>query len=358
MDYQNDKPYGENQEGLVSPEPLFGQGKGGPKRQPAKPRSRSGGGFWKILMGILLAVSIIGNFLLFFMLIAVAAFVAEGTGSRAYRENVIRKGDSDLKIVVIRLEGVIDGEQSEYIRRQLRAAREDDNVHAVIIRTVSPGGSVSSSDQIHHELLRFKEETNRPVVAFMQTVAASGGYYTSVACDRIVAEPTVITGSIGVIVNHMVVKELLEEKLGIGAHLIRSAPKKAWPSLFDEYTEEGEAYLQEKLIQPAYERFVDLVDAGREDLSREDVLTLADGSIYYAQEALDKHLIDEIGYIDTAIAAAETLAGISDAQVIEYSPVFSWASLMESEEQSLLKIDPKIFEEMAVPKVMYLWRAE
>jgi protease-4 len=87
-------------------------------------------------------------------------------------------------------------------------AADDNSVKAVIVRTKSPGGTVSASDRIHHEITKFRNETDKPVVAFMQAVAASGGYYTSVACDKIIAEPTVITGSIGVMSNHFVVKEL------------------------------------------------------------------------------------------------------------------------------------------------------
>ncbi len=91
---------------------------------------------------------------------------------------------------------------------------------------ITPGGGVSESDRIHHEITKFRHETKKPVVAFMQSIAASGGYYASVACDKIVAEPTTITGSIGVILNHMVFKELLEEKLGIVPTVIKSSPRK------------------------------------------------------------------------------------------------------------------------------------
>jgi len=84
-----------------------------------------------------------------------------------------------------------------------------------MIRIVSPGGEVSSSDQIHYYISRFKQRTGKPVLAFMQSVAASGGYYSAVACDQIIAEPTVITGSIGVIMNHLVIQDLLEQKLGV-----------------------------------------------------------------------------------------------------------------------------------------------
>jgi len=138
------------------------------------------------------------------------------------------------------------------------------------VRIISPGGSVGASDRIHHEILRFRDKTSKPAVAFMQTLAASGGYYASVACDKIISEPTAITGSIGVIMNHLVLKELLEEKLGISPVVIKSGPRKDWPSVFSEVTDEQKQYVTDKLINPAYDRFVQLVVQGREMLTPRD----------------------------------------------------------------------------------------
>ena len=187
------------------------------------PRKKSG---WRIFFGIVLVLSIMANAFLFLMLILMAAFVSMGGQRDYYNEAVISEGSPLKKIAVIRLQGIIDNQVSEEMRKQLEIAAEDDKVKAVIVRTITPGGGVSSSDQIHHEITQFKNETGKPVVAFMQTVGASGGYYTSVACDKIIAEPTVITGSIGVIANYMVLKELLEEKLGISPVVVKSGLKK------------------------------------------------------------------------------------------------------------------------------------
>ncbi len=101
----------------------------------------------------------------------------------------------------------------------------------MIIRVNSPGGTISGSDQIHNEIVKYRSETNQPVVAFMQGVAASGGYYSSVACDKIIAEPTAITGSIGVIMGYLVLQQLLEEKLGIQPIVVKAGDKKDWPKL-------------------------------------------------------------------------------------------------------------------------------
>ncbi len=222
-----------------------------PMGQP--PKKTSG---WRIFWRVVLVLSIIVNIFLLLCVLGLGAAFATGQGdffaSRdVFDENVLVKGDVSKKIVVIRLEGVIDSKMSKDVIEQIKAAGKDKRVKALIVRTISPGGGVSASDQIHHEISKFREKTKKPAVAFMQSVAASGGYYTSVACNRIVAEPTVITGSIGVIMAHLTVEELLEDKLGIVPVVIKSGPKKDWTSVFHEATDEQKQYLTDKLISPA-----------------------------------------------------------------------------------------------------------
>ena len=324
------------------------------------PKKTSG---WRIFWRVVLVLSVIANIFLFLCVLGLGAAFVTGQGdlfaSRdIFDENVLVKGDVSKKIVVIRLEGVIDGKMSSDVIEQIEAAGKDKRVKALIVRTISPGGSVSASDQIHHEISKFREKTKKPAIAFMQSVAASGGYYTSVACDRIVAEPTVITGSIGVIMAHLTVQELLEDKLGIVPVVIKSGPKKDWPSVFHEATEEQKQYLMDKLISPAYERFVGLVAEGRKHvLDEAQVRRLADGSIYGATEAYDNQLIDEIGYLEKAVETAESLAQIEGAHVVEYSRQFSFSKFLAAENKSLLKLDQNALREMATPQLMYLWHA-
>ena len=328
---------------------------------PKPPRKGSG---WRIFWGIVIALSVIANVILFFTIIAMAAVIISGPGelfdSRdGFAEEVLIKGSASKKIAVVRLEGIIDSAQSQKFKKQLKAIKADKNVKAVIIRTVTPGGTVSASDQIHNEIMKFRAETNKPVVAFMQTVAASGGYYTSVACDKIIAEPTAITGSIGVIMNNIVVKELLEEKLGIQPVVIKSGPKKDWPSMFSETTDEQKKYLFDKLINPAYNRFVNLVAEGRkEHLTVDEVRQLADGSIYGAEEAQTEKLIDEVGYFEQAVKLTEKLAGITGARVVEYNRLFSLSTLFGAETKTKLwEIDHNTLHELTTPQLMYLWDA-
>ncbi len=320
-----------------------------------KPRKKRTG--WKIFLGIFTGLSVLANIVLFLALIGAVAMVATGPKG-LFTEEVIQDGPRMTKIAVIGLEGVIDTKQAESVYRQLKMAREDDRVKGLIIRVNSPGGGVSASDRIYNEIRQLREETDKPVVAFMQGLAASGGYYTSVACDKIVAEPTAITGSIGVIMGHFVLQQLLEEKLGIQPVIIKSGRKKDWPSPFQAPTEEQKQYLKDKLIKPAYERFVSIVAEGRASLTLAEVKQLADGSIYGAEEALDEKLIDEIGYLDRAIEEVMSLAELEDAQVVEYRKVFSFSEFLSSQQMKFPKLNKTTLYELSTPELMYLWTTD
>ncbi|MDD5011286.1 MAG: S49 family peptidase, partial [Phycisphaerae bacterium] len=205
-----------------------------PNQQPRREPKRVG---WKIFFGIILVLSIIANFMLFFALIAVSAQMLIGTGTgEAVIEKIIEESPAGNKIAVIKIEGIINGELAENVTEQIKAAKKDTNVKAVIFKTTTPGGGISASDKIYDQILRLKDETGKPTIAFMDTIAASGGYYTSSACDKIIAEPTAITGSIGVIMGHFVLQDLLEQKLGIKPVIIKSGPKKDWPTSFEPVT--------------------------------------------------------------------------------------------------------------------------
>jgi len=325
-----------------------------PQIPQKNPQKTSG---WRVFLNLLLGLSIIVNVILFLTVLGIGIIAATGgiTDKNEFTENTLVDGPHTKKIAVINLNGIIQEEVSEEIRLQIKTAAKDPYVKGVILRIASPGGMVSSSDQIHYYLTRLRQQTGKPVVAFMQTIAASGGYYSAVACDRIIAEPTAITGSIGVIMNHLVIKDLLELKLGIQPEVLKSGQKKDWPSLYAPMTEEQKQYLNEKLITPAYERFVNLVSEGRKHaLSPDQVRLLADGSIYAADEALHNGLIDEVGYFETAVAAAEKLTGVSGSRVVEYRRPFSWLSMLGAKSRTPL-VDSKLLEKLLVPQLMYLW---
>ncbi|MBN2018617.1 MAG: signal peptide peptidase SppA [Sedimentisphaerales bacterium] len=317
------------------------------------------GTFWKVLWAIGTAFSVLANVMMFFILIAVVFTFTSGTAhERQFVEKVIEDGPRMSRIAVVSVDGIIEEQTAQEVYRQIKAARADKTVKGLIIRVNSPGGTISGSDQIYNEILKYRVEKKKPAIAFMRGIAASGGYYSSVACDTIVAEPTTITGSIGVILNYLVLQGLLEEKLGIQPVVVKAGEKKDWPSSFKPPTDEQLLYLQERIITPAYERFVKIVVDGRKMLTEEEIRQLADGSIYWADQAVEKKLIDKIGYLKDAIKEAKSQAGLEKAQVFEYQKSFSFADVLSAESKTSLKIDKKMLYELSVPQVLYLWTGQ
>ncbi len=348
------------------PPPSFHEPRPGPEPRPAgpppammpypvyPPSPRRGSG-WRVLWRVLFALSVLANVGLFLLLLSAIVMVAAG-GSGVYR-NVLREGPRDTRVAVINISGLIDGGQAEEVYRQMEAARQDRAVKAIIVRIDSPGGTISASDRIYQEILTYRKR-GLPVVAFLQGMAASGGYYASVACEQIVAEPTTVTGSIGVVMMHFVFENLLENKLGIQPVFLTMGAKKDWPSSFRTPTQEELTYIKDRLLEPAYARFVDVVKQGRQDaLSSSEVEKLADGSIFVAEQALKAKLIDKIGYLDDAIAAVKTMAGIEAAQVVEYRRPLSILSLLSAKSPQIPKLDRKTLFEFGTPQVLYLWNA-
>lgn len=314
---------------------------------------------WKIFFGVILGLSILANIVLFVALIAVGVgsfMLADTVSDEYYKEKVIQSGPAEHKIAIISIDGIIENSMEKKIEEQIKIAKKDCAVKGLIIRISSPGGAVSASDRLYYYIKRYKEQTGKPVIAFMDTLAASGGYYASVACDKIIAEPTVITGSIGVIMGHFVLQDLLETKLGIKPVIVKSGPKKDWPTTFEPVSDEQIAYLQDKLIKPTYERFVSIVAESRKDvLTAEQVRALADGSIYSAQEALDNKLIDKIGYLPDAIDLAKSLTKLHKARIIEYEKPFSFESIFGAD--SIIKqFNHSALYELTTPQMMYLWQ--
>lgn len=323
-----------------------------------EPAPKKKGTGWKIFWGIVITLSLLANGIMLVAMIGMGAVLVGGISSsdEGLIEKTLIDGARTKKIAVITIKGIIDDPMSEWVRRQLKTAEEDNAVKGLIVLIDSPGGTVSSSDQIHYYICRFKQSTGKPVLGFMQSVAASGGYYSAVACDQIMAEPTVITGSIGVIMNHLVIKGLLEEKLGINPVTLKSGQRKDWPSMFNETTDEEKQYLTEKVITPAYERFVELVAEGRKAvLSKDAIRRLADGSIFTAPEAFEKKLIDDIGYFDAAVEKIQQMAQISNAQVVTYQEIFSVWSILGAQSRSRINIESEILEKAAAPRLLYLW---
>jgi protease IV len=241
------------------------------------------------------------------------------------------------------LAGVVDPGR---VKEELEKAAGDRRIKAVVLRINSPGGTVSASDLIHHEIAAFKKEHNLPVVACFMGLAASGGYYVAQAADAIVAHPTGITGSIGVVAMKLNVKGLME-KVGLDSDVVKSGEWKDFWSPFRPATPEEKRMMQE-IIDDFYERFLTVVAQGR-GLSHAELKRLADGRIYTARQAKDLGLVDRVGYLDDALDLAKAKAGIDEARVVLYHRPGSYRPTIYSLAPELLA---------GGPQFLYLWPGE
>jgi len=214
---------------------------------------------------------------------------------------------SDLgrgKIGLVMIEGAIGDVRG--LVEEIDANRKDSSIAAVVVRINSPGGEVAPSQELHAALKRLAEE--KPVVASLGSVAASGGYYAAVAADSIVANPGTLTGSIGVIFNFPTARQLLE-KLGIEYHVFKSGSMKDLGSFSREPTE-AEGAVFDAIIADTYEQFLEAVMDGR-GLSRDEVLPLADGRVFTGRQAYEAGLVDRLGDLSSAFALAADMANLS-----------------------------------------------
>jgi protease-4 len=249
---------------------------------------------------------------------------------RPLEEEVV-EGTGDAKILLMDISGFITDEPPSSglglgpaparvpllvrVREELKKATKDRKVRALVVRVNTPGGTVTASDIIYRELMLFREETKVPIVAALMDVAASGGYYIALAADRIVAHPTTVTGSIGTIMVTANVEGLLG-KIGVATSTFKSAEHKDMGSPFRPLTSEERAIFQ-SVIDELQRQFVAKV-VERRRLSEAAARGLADGRIYTAPQALDRRLVDAIGYMPDAIAAARGAIGEAEARVVVY----------------------------------------
>lgn len=199
---------------------------------------------------------------------------------------------------------------------QLTQAAADPRVKAVVLRLNTPGGGVTASDMMYRDLRRFRESTGKPVVALLMDVAASGGYYLACGADRIVAYPTSVTGSVGVILQTISVKPALD-RIGVQTPALTSGENKNAGSPFSTLTDSHRAVLQQ-LVDDYYARFVALVRERRPDIDADQMDTVTDGRVFSGEEAAAMGLVDATGDLHDAVALAKTLAGIDRADWVRY----------------------------------------
>lgn len=280
-------------------------------------------------------------------------------------------GEGKPKIVLVDISGIIKDDESANIfgqtrpnltariKEELDLAAKDEDVKAVVLRINTPGGSVTTSDIISHEIENFKKKRKVPVVAELMDVAASGGYYIASSTDRIIAHPTTVTGSIGVIAISVSASGLME-KIGITNQTIKSGPMKDIGSPLKPMSEEERRVLQ-SVIDNMYESFLDRVMTGRtERFTRDELRKIADGRVYTASQAKDLKLVDSIGYLDDAIDWAKQKAGVKEARVVTYAAPRAYRNNIYSMTEPTPAGINIINIEAGIPKAagmefMYIW---
>ncbi len=283
------------------------------------------------------------------------------------------EGDEDAKeeILLISLKGVIQEQDSEEampfkiekdlfenLKNDLEVVRKRSAVKAVLLEINSPGGEVTASDIVYQQLKKVQKETEKPVVAIIGTMGASGAYYVACAAEKILAHPTSIIGSIGVLMQAMNLEELAQ-KVGFKAITLKSekTPMKDLLSPFKEVTPEEREMLM-SIINSIYDRFVDIVSESR-NLSREQVIKIADGGIFTATRAKELGLIDAVGYREDAMAEACKLAGIESAALVKrvarksISEIISEMSAMSSGVPALRSELRRLLMESGTPQLLF-----
>lgn len=310
----------------------------------------------------------------FYLALFVAFASAEPVAGVQYRA-----GEITEKVAIIAVYGTIAEGNAEYVRLATDQVLKDETVKAVVIHVQSGGGLVGPSEHIHAHIQRMREKLEAegrgvPVVASYESVAASGGYYVSCHADRIFADPTCITGSVGVLAQVPLMKDLFEEKLGVKMLVLEadSSPEKSIANdLWRDWDDRDISTMKDRL-NAMHVRFKDIVRAGRVDTERmtaEQFETGTQGGAYMAEEALELGLIDEIGYIDDAIEYARKNSKIEavNPMVVRYQVrpsglmgMLTGAKTGHSVTLAEVSMDADniraVFNELSRPEVMFLYR--
>ena len=229
------------------------------------------------------------------------------------------------KVAIVEISGAIMGGDG-FARHQIDQVEDDESVRAIVLRIDSPGGTVSGSDELHYRIVKLARERKLPVVVSMGGIAASGGYYIAMASggreETIFAEPSTITGSIGVIIPHFDLSQFLK-RFEIADDSITSGPLKEMLSLTKDRSPElaeRERKVLQGLVDEMFTRFKTIVKEGRPELDDETLAAVTTGQVFTAEQAVDYGLVDRIGFLEDAVSRAVELAGLSaeTARVVRY----------------------------------------
>ena len=317
---------------------------------------------------------IIFRVLLFFWIVIFSyscALIKVSPQIESFEEIVVEEGSAVEKILLIDIDGPIsnrpkktlvgfrsDTGMVDRIREILKKAEKDKNIKGILLRVNSPGGTVTSSDIIYHEIKSFKERFKVKVYVSVIDVAASGGYYVALAGDRIMVHPTSLVGSIGVLALKLNLESLMD-KVGVEWEVVKSSKKKDFMSPFRPLTKEERVLFQET-IDRYYDRFVDLVVLNRDGLDVKEVRALADGRVYNARQALNNHLVDSIGYLKDLVELAKKELDQPDLKVVTYSRPREYksnyySSMGSTPKINLINLDLGFDWNQISPQFLFLW---
>jgi len=244
-------------------------------------------------------------------------------------------------IGILEIHGTMSGDGSdpaynqEWLLERMDDMINDDHNKGLMLSVDTPGGSVYTIDELYLKIKEYQNKTNRPVYAYMESMAASGGYYISAPADKIYANRNCWTGSIGVTVGTVYDISGFLEELGIATVTITAGDNKAMGSSVEPLTEEQKSIYQ-SLVDEAYDQFVKIVSEGRK-MNLKKVIELADGRVYTAKQAKENGLIDEIGTRDEAISDMKIHHDLlnCEVEIMSYEPEFSFASWLVGLTESL-----------------------
>jgi protease-4 len=317
----------------------------------------------------------IGIFLLIFSLtlnlILGTLFITESISKPsffAFNEVCFDNCESKNKIAVIDINGTVLFRENdvnifapgritaEDIAQQIKQAAEDMNVKAIILNINSPGGSITASDFLYNEILSAKE-AGKKIVTHFKDVGASGAYYISAPSNSIIASPTALTGSIGVIIETINIGGLFE-KIGLKDIVFKSGEHKDLLSYTREPTDEEKEILQ-NIVDESQARFLEIITKNR-GIPSKNLEIISDGRVLTAKQAKELNLIDELGYLNSAVNKAKELADIKEAALTQYKQPFSWEQLFGGlgvklkGESIISELKNSLYSSQ--PRIMYLWK--
>lgn len=305
--------------------------------RPAPPPKKPGTA-WKVVKWLLVVglVAVCGVSVFFNMILSTGLSSSVTSHGKIVEEHVSGASgfSASSKVAIVSVHDVLLGSEDSgsaaWIIRQLTHAEDDSKVKAIILDVNTPGGGITACDIIYRKITEL-QKSGIKVIVLMRNIAASGGYYISAPADLIIAQPTSITGSIGVIISSYNVEGLFE-KIGVRSVVFKSGPHKDILSPYRAVSDDEKAILQ-AVVNKMFTRFKDVVQKGR-NLTDDALKAATDGSIITADKAMHLGLIDQIGYFTDAEKAAKKVAGPGGVEIVRYEKPPTLRDVLFSSSQS------------------------